>query len=218
MFPAVLATAPWPQPLSATPRAWGRAAGAGGVTATSRGSRGLEELGHFCFSNLECIHSRGKAQSQSPPPHSQAEKKARHLMEIKGHFWRATSNIRLGSAACKKVKQPQGPFLPPVRSGASMEASNHPSLPSCWENKNQVTDSSLQLITEGLKLKAVSYSSMVSPNPVGHSHHPFSINLKLSTIKICFVKDFSLLYLICLHNINLYAYLRPPYSISANLY
>ena len=99
-----------------------------------------------------------------------------------------------------------------------MEAFDHPSLPSCWENKNHVTDCSLQLITEGLKLKAVSYSSTVSPNPEGHSHHPFSINLKLTTIKICFVKDFSLLYLICLHNINLYAYLRPPYSISANLY
>ena len=135
MFPAVLA---WPQPLSATPRAWGRAAGAEGVTATCRGSRGLEELGHFCFSNLECIHSRGRAQSQSPPPHSQAEKKALHLMEIKGHFWRATSNIRLGSAACKKVKQPQGAFLPPVRSGANMEASDHPSLPSCGKIRTRL--------------------------------------------------------------------------------
>lgn len=132
---------------------------------------------------------------------------------LKGNFQHppGVSSLQKGQATSgclptsSKIRGQHGGFWPPISS-------------QLWENKNQVTDCSLRLITEGLKLKAVSYSSTVSPNPVGHSHHPLSINLKLITIKICFVKEFSLSYLICLHNIYLYAYLRPPYSISANLY
>lgn len=129
---------------------------------------------------------------------------------LKGNFQHppGVSSLQKGQATSgclptsSKIWGQHGGFWPPISS-------------QLWENKNQVTDCSLQLITERLKQSVI---LPVSLNPVGHSHHPLSTNLKLITIKICFVKDFSLSNLICLHNIYLYAYLRPPYSISANLY
>lgn len=49
MFPAVLATGPWHRLLSAMPRAWGRAAEAGGATTTSSGSGRQEGTRTFVF-------------------------------------------------------------------------------------------------------------------------------------------------------------------------
>lgn len=181
-----------------------------------------KEIGHFCFSNLECIHSRGKAQSQSPPSHSQNRKASTPLDgNIKAVL---KGRIRLWLAACEKAPLHQAPFLLPLRSGANMEETIH-LFPVCRESKNWITNAShcsSQLITEWLKLKAGSYSSTVVPNPESFkpSRPPTrSLNskLKLITIKTCFMKAFPLSaynYLICLHNIYLYSYLRLPYSTS----
>lgn len=108
---------------SAMPRAWGGQLKQEVPEQQAEAVEGNRELGHFCFCNLKCTHSSRKA--QSPPPHAQAEKQALYLMEIKRQFRRATSIICLGFADCEKAMQHQAPFLPPLRSGANMVASDH---------------------------------------------------------------------------------------------
>lgn len=104
-------------------------------------------------------------------------------------------------------------------------------FPVRWESKNQIINvgrGSSQLITEWSaksESRQCSYSCSL-PWPRGVrtiqviSQKPQQ-QVKLFTIKICFMKVFSCSFyncLISLHSIHLDVYLRPPYSTSTSFY
>lgn len=172
VFPAVLPTGPWHLLFSATPRTWGRAAEAGGATATRWGSEGEEGIRNF--SNLECIRPcRGYKEPEStttfpgrnPSPPLDGNQGA----VLKGSFQHPP-----GIGSSWKGRATSGPLPTRLRPGADMVASDPPSLPSCWESKNQVRKASRgssQLIHWSWKW--ASYSSPVFPNP--EAFRPFTL-------------------------------------------